>query len=1382
MASQVVYHALKAPSDPPRAGGPSKIQIASTAWEDRSLYMPNKGQVISDWILTKLLKDKANPPALNPVLDIRFWALLSQIVADKTKAAKHWLLPQLNRVPITPILASFLDLLGAVEAEQRVPLTTAVSRSLNIIWPLAVHKISAESLLECLGNFLGAIQKFPQLIDVLEQIGDCILSSLRASVGNSSNKKKATPYQLSSLFIQNHLRPWIVCSSNPTQSHLGESVYVVGTEILFNVDTLRQIHDEEHPIFAALRNIPDNLVHPSLSRIFSSFVHCTRKHRSSLFGQSSGHSPAALTEQVRSACFSFFDSCQALLNVIDPTISTWTARVGLLTVVGDENLFGSSQADGQMSLQSTVPLVLSVLGSERPGKRLCTLRVHPNEAIGEEAWSAIACLSKLIQIDYDLILKDIPRILPELLHIPGVSPSVFSFLELLLDYHVKTRTMHTHIETLFAALAADPKTRSSDVQQHYQAAFSSALLHPVHLNRLANCTHKFLTPGQTGQTIAFILAALHDCWSQISASDDAESIGSSLALTFCFSARLASVILAALPLQALSDSTLQEVNGSLNELRSTFLPRALGKVFKVIRKNATESWASQVLGVAILRLQYALGTPHTDKLWTKVETASDQDGLLPELSLELFRVLLKWSSVDEPIRTRDSIDRILSFLENNSSSSENSWSGASCSLTFGSKGKEDGALAILHMLIDRYLPIIEFIIFRANIAAHVSGEAGLDANLLLLNALSSAQFWELPNLRTAILAFADDTTSMLADSSAADSQSTVRSTYQLLLMFPIEFMSRTLRTELIRRAVNGDVLYSSSLVESQDLHSVVAVLRTFIHNVSLYIGAIPNLSRYLTHIIRCNSSSQTLQNSTDVTLSLVGMHFTALLKSSEQSAEATVEVLRSCLPPDILNSANDSRVLVHLIETLTNGFSRQRFSFSLIGEMFATHIISLSFSTEVQDEICNLERKLSEALVGRLGDIDALFASEELMNLWLHALLLRRWLKVQGDKLPLVGLKLCSGTRGSVSSTEELDKNCTAAFAILAEELHWTPDSGRLQHLGVILATYVLFAHLINHNTRLDQLFSQMCNALPVSEFCHLLDLAHESLSDTAHSAQHMVHLVHAAALLLSEHPAGTLKHTQNFLTRCLNTFTGRAEFTNGSLPLRIEVLRLLRQQCSDSPASLRTSDIGSIWSLLSKFLVKSKTHDEATSTDISHEITTTVGALIRLRRDLVALTLPNLGMVLQQLILTIRRPRPQLGAKQTALVTDTLPRWVNSVYPVSHEEGKALARLLETLTTKTTPRSHASTGTERAESLARPFSKHAAYVIKAYIDAMNDPLCMLPPELRKELRPGLFALCSMLNDHNRDAMMVSALDTGGKTIMKNLWSEYEKQKYVGKG
>ncbi|KAI6138800.1 hypothetical protein BKA82DRAFT_4231072 [Pisolithus tinctorius] len=55
----------------------------------------------------------------------------------------------------------------------------------------------------------------------------------------------------------------------------------------------------------------------------------------------------------------------------------------------------------------------------------------------------------------------------------------------------------------------------------------------------------------------------------------------------------------------------------------------------------------------------------------------------------------------------------------------------------------------------------------------------------------------------------------------------------------------------------------------------------------------------------------------------------------------------------------------------------------------------------------------------------------------------------------------------------------------------------------------------------------------------------------------------------------------------------------------------------------------------------------------------------------------------------------------------------------------------------------------------------------------MNDPLYILTLDVRRELEPGLFSLCEMLGEYNRDVLM---------TLMKSLWREYEKQRYVGKG
>ena len=218
--------------------------------------------------------------------------------------------------------------------------------------------------------------------------------------------------------------------------------------------------------------------------------------------------------------------------------------------------------------------------------------------------------------------------------------------------------------------------------------------------------------------------------------------------------------------------------------------------------------------------------------------------------------------------------------------------------------------------------------------------------------------------------------------------------------------------------------------------------------------------------------------------------------------------------------------------------------------------------------------------------------------------------------------------------------------------------------------------------------------------------------------------------------------------------------------------------------AALRTSDASGIWLLLAKYLAPSQTHDNDTQTDIFHKITSILTSLIRLRRDLVIHSLPHLGLILRQLLLLTRACRPNLGAKQTALVTSTQPRWISFKQPLGADEAKALGRLLESLNTKTTIRVPTSSPleTQKAESLAKPFSKHAAYVLKAYIEAMNDPLCILPLDVRKELQPGLFTLCGMMNEHSRDALMVSALNVGGKETMKALWKEYDKQRYVGRG
>ncbi|KAI6025407.1 Urb2/Npa2 family-domain-containing protein [Pisolithus microcarpus] len=144
----------------------------------------------------------------------------------------------------------------------------------------------------------------------------------------------------------------------------------------------------------------------------------------------------------------------------------------------------------------------------------------------------------------------------------------------------------------------------------------------------------------------------------------------------------------------------------------------------------------------------------------------------------------------------------------------------------------------------------------------------------------------------------------------------------------------------------------------------------------------------------------------------------------------------------------------------------------------------------------------------------------------------------------------------------------------------------------------------------------------------------------------------------------------------------------------------------------------------------------------------------------------------------------PQLGTKQKKLVAGTLPFWVSPSQPLGISGSHAFSRLLTVLTTKTVPRTHTTqqhtvvaAETQKARSLAKPFTKHVGHVLLAHIDSMNDPLCILTPEMRGELEPGLFSWCEMLHEYNRDAVMASAFDSGGKIIMKSLWREYERRR-----
>ena len=137
--------------------------------------------------------------------------------------------------------------------------------------------------------------------------------------------------------------------------------------------------------------------------------------------------------------------------------------------------------------------------------------------------------------------------------------------------------------------------------------------------------------------------------------------------------------------------------------------------------------------------------------------------------------------------------------------------------------------------------------------------------------------------------------------------------------------------------------------------------------------------------------------------------------------------------------------------------------------------------------------------------------------------------------------------------------------------------------VGVILVLDTLILPALGQK-QLDAYFGRSCRGMALTDFTYLLSLVSDTLSEfKGVSITQLICLVHLSALLLREHPSrrnpmviiftsstdslcslDTLVHIQKFATRSINGFAGHDIFVRGPLQLRLRVLDLQAQHCSD--------------------------------------------------------------------------------------------------------------------------------------------------------------------------------------------------------------------------
>ncbi|KAG7450276.1 uncharacterized protein BT62DRAFT_962067 [Guyanagaster necrorhizus] len=1394
-SSQDFVRALKSSSDPPFPEGPPKIEIAKQAWDNKAFYVPRKEEVIADWVLIRLLKEKTTAP-----VDVRYWGLLLDVISSPQASLRTWLLPLLNRIPVLPVVVSLLRGLSDVDNQVRRHLMLLTCNCLAILWPLAVHKFTTENLLECFGIFLSSAQCC-QSDRNHDQIGQWLIHSFMSSLNNSSMKKK-----LYSTFTQMYLCDWIAYTSpEAASSILGENIYAAGVEILFSLDILRQSVDGEIAFFDVLEGVDKPSLLGNLPRIFRSFVTTAKRFRGALFGQGSSRQSTGGVEEVRAAGMCFFVSSQPLLDASGLEARAWRAQVGLLKVIDEEALFSNSQRDFEGVFAKVVENAISVLSTT---------------SAAEEQQNIVSLvadvLTMIARIEYSILEAALPRILPLIL-VTSTVDSFFSLLETLLDYHSKTRTLNTHISVILSALGRDQITPLlDDVRSAYQIATeASALVHPAHFDRLVISIRTFLTSTQILPTIRSIFETLASCSDAFSAAQEtlsehikkvkkgkspmvaSEDIIHDLDVSaFCLtlSCRISTVILSAISQQSLPSSIREETHRSADAFRSASLCPVLSKSVRFLNKTISthshEVWGSSVGVSSLLRLQYSMGaqrchslTPEDSweskmltKLMVLMDESSDEHGypIYPTMNFEIFRTLL--DSVGHDIEEHASlVDKLIAFVAQGSISQDASRT----------------QIALLHLLIDQWLPILDDLASDEQLRNLVSVIVR-DGNTVLQHCLSSAQVWELPSLRNAFLAYFDEATSILRtnDQRPEDSvrnDSTTRRdiilVFRILLAFPVEYFSRQSRLNFAKKALCADTSICGSTNEDQEYISQSAsVLRTFARRVFSHLGVIDrpleDVPSYLEHLMTSGTAAITKQELTLATLDLAEFYLSSLLKEEKSHRSAAAELLSgfhlrlqlsSFLERDVR-----SQCFQRMLQLLIREHQADSFSDEFRADMRKIHKDFKNF----------LQPSMMAMIASDLTADDLKTHASGLLIGWHCIISLQRWLTPQGVNSQMYGHQLCL-------KFCQLDKNhthdhaITTAFAILKEEFLYSTDGARSVLLDIVTEAYVVLYPAIGVEGQacMDAILADIYGGLSAREFTLVTKTISHSLLDGEHTMASLQCMVGVSMLLLQEIPTTTFPIAQTFTTFCITTFGSRDVFISMSPLIRQQVLRFLVQRCRDRPMTLRPVDVSAIWSLIAKLLSGAREQDKNTSTATFHDVVIVIRALVRFRRDLVVQTLPHLSYILRQLLMTMRRPRAQLGAKQSAMVAQSFPPWITPQQPLGNEEAKTLSRLLESLATKNIVKAQSSSReVQKAESLVGPFSKHAAYVLAAHINAVGDPLCVFPASLRKELEPGLFALCDMINEHSRDAIMLSSLDAGGKAMMKALWKDYEKQRYIGKG
>ncbi|KZS96149.1 hypothetical protein SISNIDRAFT_494280 [Sistotremastrum niveocremeum HHB9708] len=1421
-SSEAFIKYLKAPSDPPSGHESPKISVARAAWDSRDFYVPSKGEVITDWILTSFLKTR-DAKISSTIFDIDYWELLAIILTgkDHSRPFDLWLPSLLNRISFGTILSSCLTSLSSIPSDSQSALSASALASVRVLWPLAVQKsgldivasvFRASLSFSCLAH-KSSVTPSPSTINLLSTI--CTVS--RPTLTNLSTAKK-----MRSIFLDDHLSDWVIAIfTNETTlepSSLAHVYYSIVADIMFGIEALRidaQGISEGKP--AVLPQRLAELAEQTRQPVLNSLPHILESFLVGLERQGAGHSvQPSIPSNSKSVGLAFFEKTFEIASS-QSTVSSWKATLHLLEVAEAHALISSrsSHWNGFAKIISAIESTLTGL-YEKPD---------------EDITITLDILVAISKIDIYVVLDHVPNLVSKLLTIPTeYRNSMDSFFEILFGHYCKIRSPDKLVGHIMEGIEKATFIAAFDSARNYRLAASGPLFTERFRTALASSLRTFLPTTLLVNFVRTNCAALlgfaqvmvsrSSQSSQKHSSSASERNLDELCIQFAISASLSSDAFSSIPLHSAGIEIADEL---VSLITTTY-----HSLYKCHEALGSERWFGQLLISSILRLRYTMITappPSTlaqasFELPPSMENWLQKQALSAELSFEVNRALLA-ASRTMPAK----LDFVFQYLQEHLAP-DGEWSGRIADMT-DFEGHRKSSVALWSVLVDRWIYSIDestsneqlerlagLILLTCRQSEDRMKKGVITPAAATFRLLRSASFWELRNLRIPLTQMVLDSTSVLApyqtgglieNSKTAPKTSTlsakideILSTFRFLSLVPTDYLKREQRAELVKRAYNADVLIASrKLQKSKDQH----------------LSYSPSLFRistrsFISRIVAESSSPELLNLESNVLVHLMtndaGDSLPSLFLKATQNLLQISHAAIGKLSTERRNE-NYIRLAQAYAQVLQDKEISILFACGLSDFLDLVSKPGVLSQAEFREEISALADLLTKTLSPILSEheVGVLFAPEQLTVLEHYILLWRKILVLQRALGLIDRDAIVLGTHLLGSLAEKTDifypKNIAEPLlSLLLEEAEALDPQSRLVHLSRFVATFVFFAEKSALRTSSEQAVQRpddltfettaspslhfMFKRLSTDDHAALLDILDNVFKAQLFSESALPYLFELSSRLLISAPEGTSPRRTQHARRVLSMLADH-EFLRLTRGPGSFVTRWIELWCTENTASLNLLDIGNIWAVISAVLHGSSSHEPETCHQIFHSTTMILTILVRTRRELVLSTLPHLTVILRKLLSAFRHVRKGLGKKQKQRIIETLPRWINPDSPLGSKEARALARLLTTIAAKHASRAQGvSDGAHKSESLSKPFSKHAPQVLMGYVQMLNDPLLEMPLELRKELEPGVLALCGMMTEYGRDAIMAGSSDAGEKTLLKTIWQKYEKQRYSGKG